>query len=216
MPDATLSVTIPADTWMADVSTSFPDATFRVLTVLVDGDDGFGLLEVRSERPLAVLARLESCADLVTVELVSADDRTAVVHLETSETDLLDPVAAAGVPIQTPFVVEDGVVVWRLTTPNDRLSDLGGHLADAGLTYRVESVTESGEDAPGRDAVLTNRQHEVLAHALDAGFFDIPREATVDDVAAAFDVSKSTASDTLRRAQRNLTEWYFETAGALE
>ncbi|MFB6082092.1 MAG: helix-turn-helix domain-containing protein [Halanaeroarchaeum sp.] len=216
MPDAKLTVAVPTDTWMYDASTTHPEATFRVLTALVDGESAFGLLEVVTEDPLSLLGDLREYDDLTTVELVSADDRTAVVHIETTETALLDPAAAAGVPLQTPFLIESGTVEWELTTPDDRLSDLGAHLDDAGLSYQVEYVKRNGETAVAPEAVLTGRQAEVLALALDRGFFDIPREATVSDVAAALDISKSTASDILRRAQRNLTQWYFATADEAE
>lgn len=208
MPDARLTVAIPTDTWLAELSTVYPDATIRVLTALADGEAAFGLLEVTGDDPLALLGALREFPALRTVDLVSADDRTAVVHIETTETALIDPVAAAGVPLQTPFVVEDGRVEWELTTAEDRLAALGEHLSAAGLAYDVEYVKRTDATAP--PTVLTSRQSEVLAVALDRGFFAIPREATVADVADAVGVSKSTASDILRRAQRNLTQWYFE------
>lgn len=208
MPDARLTVAIPTDTWLADLSARHPAATVRVLTALADGDAAFGLLEVTAEDPLSVLGALREFPALRTVDLVSADDRTAVVHIETTETALLDPVAAAGVPLQTPFAVEDGRVEWELTTSEDRLAALGEHLSAAGMAYTVEYVKRTDATAP--PAVLTSRQSEVLAVALDRGFFAIPREATVADVADEVGVSKSTASDILRRAQRNLTQWYFE------
>ncbi|MFB6070660.1 MAG: helix-turn-helix domain-containing protein [Halanaeroarchaeum sp.] len=209
MPEAKLTVSMPTDTWMYDVSTSHSSATFRVLTALVDGETAFGLLEVATTNPLSLLDDLRAYPALASVELISADDRTAVVHLETTETALLDPVAAAGVPLQTPFVVADGSVEWELRTSDDRLSALGSHLDDAGLAYRVEYVRPDGNAGAPPDDVLTDRQTEVLALALERGFFDVPRTATVSEIGDALDVSKSTASDVLRRAQRNLTQWYF-------
>lgn len=215
MPDARLSVRVPPDTWMYELSTAEPSATFRVLTVLRDGETAFAILEVTAVSPLSLLAAIRERDAIPSVELVSADDETAVVHLETDETGLLDPVAAAGVPLQTPFVVEDGTVVWDLTASADRLATLDDRLEDAGLRYAVEYVRRN-DTAPGVPDLLTDRQFEVLERARDLGFLAIPREATLDDVADAVGVSTSTASDLLRRGQRNLAEWYLEAANAGE
>jgi predicted DNA binding protein len=42
--------------------------------------------------------------------------------------------------------------------------------------------------------------------AIDAGFFAIPRETTLADLAAELDISDQAVSDHLRRAQRNLLQ----------
>lgn len=52
--------------------------------------------------------------------------------------------------------------------------------------------------------VLTDRQCEVLRTAYDLGFYDVPREASTEDVAAALDIEAATLSEHLQRAERNL------------
>lgn len=49
-------------------------------------------------------------------------------------------------------------------------------------------------------ADLTDRQLEALSLAVASGYFDVPREATLADVADAMGVEKSTAGEHLRRA----------------
>lgn len=51
---------------------------------------------------------------------------------------------------------------------------------------------------------LTDRQREVLRTAYDMGYYEVPREATTNEVAANLDVDSSTVSEHLQRAQRNL------------
>ena len=48
---------------------------------------------------------------------------------------------------------------------------------------------------------LTDRQLEAVATAVELGFYEVPREAGVADVAAALDVAESTASALLRKAE---------------
>jgi len=56
--------------------------------------------------------------------------------------------------------------------------------------------------------VLTDRQREVLLAARELGYYATPREATLTEVAAALDVSKSACSDVLHRAEGNLVDWF--------
>jgi hypothetical protein len=71
--------------------------------------------------------------------------------------------------------------------------------------FRLRRLTQDGESAPAGDG-LTDRQHEALRIAYGRGYFDIPRQASLEDVAAELDISPSSASERLRRAQTQLIE----------
>jgi predicted DNA binding protein len=49
--------------------------------------------------------------------------------------------------------------------------------------------------------------------ALRAGYFELPRDCTLADVAATLDIDKSTASRVLRRGQTRIVKWFLTTAG---
>jgi hypothetical protein len=53
-------------------------------------------------------------------------------------------------------------------------------------------------------AVLSDRQLDALGHALAIGYYELPREGTLRDVADALDCAESTASELLRRAERSV------------
>ncbi|WP_049914504.1 helix-turn-helix domain-containing protein [Haloterrigena salina] len=54
------------------------------------------------------------------------------------------------------------------------------------------------------DAGLTDSQREALLVALDTGYFEDPRNATLSDVAADLDISQPAASGLLRRGTKRL------------
>jgi hypothetical protein len=60
--------------------------------------------------------------------------------------------------------------------------------------------SESADDAYG----LTAKQRTVLVAAIETGFFSLPRETTLADLAERFDISEQAVSEHLRRAQRNV------------
>jgi predicted DNA binding protein len=48
---------------------------------------------------------------------------------------------------------------------------------------------------------LTDRQREAVRAAVEAGYYAVPREASLADVAEAIGCAESTASEHLRRAE---------------
>lgn len=51
---------------------------------------------------------------------------------------------------------------------------------------------------------LTDRQQEVIQTAYDMGYYEVPREASTETVAAELDLDSSTVAEHLQRAERNL------------
>jgi hypothetical protein len=90
-----------------------------------------------------------------------------------------------------------------------RLS-LVGHAGDiqaalddlpAGATPDVRAV---GDYSLAVGDTLTDRQREAVAVAWNAGYYDVPRDAGIEAVAAELDCAVSTASALLRRAESRL------------
>ncbi|WP_254521705.1 helix-turn-helix domain-containing protein [Natrinema caseinilyticum] len=71
--------------------------------------------------------------------------------------------------------------------------------------FRLRRLTQDGESEPPGEG-LTDRQHEALRTAYELGHFDIPRRASLEDVATELDISASSVSERLRRAQTRLIE----------
>jgi predicted DNA binding protein len=97
--------------------------------------------------------------------------------------------------------------------------DQGMHLSIVGagddLTAMVEAVPESIDvtvegvgDYDRRHgtpaAELTERQLEAVGAAVELGYYAVPRECSLDEVAEALDCAPSTASTLLRKAERGV------------
>ncbi|AFK21113.1 DNA-binding protein (plasmid) [Haloferax mediterranei ATCC 33500] len=72
-------------------------------------------------------------------------------------------------------------------------------------SFTLRRLTCDGEvEKPGEG--LTDCQHEALRTAYGMGYFDIPRTATLDEVATELGITASSLSERLRRAQTHLIE----------
>jgi len=65
-------------------------------------------------------------------------------------------------------------------------------------------VLRTGTYDRSRGARVSERQREALTAAWNAGYYEVPREGGIEAVAATLDCATSTASDLLRRAERQV------------
>ncbi|WP_440991855.1 helix-turn-helix domain-containing protein [Haloarchaeobius baliensis] len=71
--------------------------------------------------------------------------------------------------------------------------------------FVLRRLTRDGEPEPPGDG-LTDPQREALRTAYELGYFEVPRGASLADVASELDIGASAASERLRRAQTHLVE----------
>lgn len=67
-------------------------------------------------------------------------------------------------------------------------------------TVTLDKVKEFDESANR----LTDRQEEVIRRALEAGYFEWPRDVTSDELAAELDISRATLLEHMRKAESKL------------
>jgi len=99
----------------------------------------------------------------------------------------------------------DGSIVASLVGPAAELSAAVEDVPDS-LSPEVLWIRSYGEASFRSAGVLTDRQREVVAAALEAGYYEEPREATVEGVADEVGVAPSTAAEHLRKAEATVME----------
>jgi predicted DNA binding protein len=202
MPYASLTVGLPGTVWIGDVSRSFPDATFRVLSAVPTDGTGFGLLDVESDDLSRVLDAVEDRDDVSSVRVMHRTDGTAVVQFETADPLLLHTIQESGAPIELPLTIRDGEATVELTASRDHLAAFGRQLDAFGMSYTLDRVYERS----GSPDLLTDRQRTLLVRAVERGYYDTPRECTLTELADDVGLAKSTVSVTLHRAEETVVK----------
>jgi predicted DNA binding protein len=75
---------------------------------------------------------------------------------------------------------------------------------DRGIDFVLRSVREATDSTHTYPYGLTAPQYEILAAAIEEGYFEIPRETRMGDLATDLDISDQAASERLRRALSRL------------
>jgi len=152
---------------------------------------------------------LESLDSIRSYDLTPIDDRHFYAYLEDDRSGGDEAWRAALVGhdfVHVPPLVFEGVVA-RMTLVGDP-DELRAVLAalPTAVTVDVERVGEFRRPYGALTGELTDRQHEALATAFELGYFEVPREASLAEVADALGCTESTASTHLRKAERALVD----------
>jgi predicted DNA binding protein len=207
MPRAKLSVTLPEGVWVRSVTESHEDTIIEVVSALTADAMGTALLEVNSPDLPGVLSDIESADDITELDLLRVVGDQAMVQIETDTPLLLQTLQESRIPFDTPLVVEDGKATLTVTATQDRVADLGEQLEAFGLSFDVLYIHQSVDSTE----VLTELQQEIIASAIEEGYYDVPRTCTLTELAEIHDVAKSTASERLHRAESKvIKEWAAE------
>jgi hypothetical protein len=203
---------------LVDVARQVPDAT---LTVRVGQPNQGGpppfAVTVRSPDLDAAEAALESSPFVAEMVRLAADAETRryrIVPATTME-EQLGPVVADVVRLRelaaTEAVLEHAEVVrdgWRQRRRCADRSAFENYWSfwreEASVTiHRLVESPECETESPATNGP-SDRQQEALLTAFEMGYFEVPRGATLADVAAELGISAASCSERLRRGQRAL------------
>ncbi|MBZ6493722.1 helix-turn-helix domain-containing protein [Natrinema longum] len=206
MAQATLTLTMPEEIWIQQISTEYPAATFRVLAAVPGTESGFALVRVSGPAVPEVIEAMNDHPQLTEITLAQWSDNEATVHFETTVPLLMFSSRESGMPIELPVEIQDGEASIEVTGSRERLAELAEQLEHFGLQYRIEHVRERLHESQ----LLSERQLEVVAAAVDEGYYDTPRRCSLTDLAGHLDIAKSTCSETLHRAEEAIIKRFVE------
>ncbi|UPV74939.1 helix-turn-helix domain-containing protein [Halorussus limi] len=97
--------------------------------------------------------------------------------------------------------------VWRfrLRSPDrEAVASLQRYCADNDIDLRLDRINSLTEVETGEQYGLTDDQRQTIVTAFEAGYFDDPRQTTLEELGDEFDISSRAVSKRLRGGLRNL------------
>jgi predicted DNA binding protein len=87
----------------------------------------------------------------------------------------------------------------------EEVSETIDFATDHGLTFDIRSINGMEKNRSGRFG-LTEEQYEAITAALEEGYYEIPRDATAEELASEMDISRQAVAERLRRGHKVLAE----------
>lgn len=95
----------------------------------------------------------------------------------------------------------------ELSKATEVLSQFGSVSVDRISKDYSRRITPSAAEWQELLGAIPARQRELVTLALDEGYFEIPRETTLEELADEMDITKTTASNHLRKIERSFMEF---------
>ena len=201
--------TVPANAFaLADTMTSAPEMTVEVERIVAHnedrvmpylwirgGDHGEFEAAVEADPTVRRTTKLDEYEDatLYRAEWVQNVESLVYAYTEVGAT-ILDATGRAD--------------CWELRMRFDDeqlLEDFQRHCTSNDISFELKRLYHPSEPMAGGQYGLSRKQREGLLTALDSGYFDVPRTASMQDVADELGISQQSVSKLLRRAYRNIT-----------
>jgi predicted DNA binding protein len=180
-------------------------------------DDGGSLVYVTADAPDLLF---EYAQESITVESVRTleDDPDDVLEVQFDDSFIGSFLSTHGIALErasaTPEEVRITVSIPPSMSPRQALDAIQTEYPDSRLLAKREPRPEAPGGATTRDSVfdrLTDRQREIVERAYRAGYFETPKQATGEALAAEMDISTSAFHNHLRAAESELFAWLFDT-----
>lgn len=166
------------------------------------------------------LRALQNHRNMYSCRLHKRQGDTAHIRTKISETNAMQTIRSHNGYVTGPFYIEEGSEVWHVgfdseDSADETLSDLDRNNDFVILSRRQNELAEMQELIKKRDAAipllsgcqnLTAVERNTITTALEAGYFQSPRETTLSSLADEFDISKPGVSKNLRRSQRKMAQ----------
>ncbi|WP_229770499.1 helix-turn-helix domain-containing protein [Halorhabdus sp. CBA1104] len=89
---------------------------------------------------------------------------------------------------------------------HDALSGFQEYYLDRGIPVSIEKIYNPTKPDAGPWYGLTAVQRETLTHAVESGYYSLPREISTQELAAEFDISDQATTERLRRGIATLVD----------
>lgn len=205
---STARVALPAEGFaLATLFERVPDVRIECEPAITNPDD-HALLVIRTdngERSTVETAILSDAGVAAVEFLTERDDGwTYRVTWKGRPHDLVQHLVAVDVTILS-MRGQNGEWKLRLLTP-DRKSVSRAHDIMAELDCDATYLRISTFDGDSSESGLTDEQREALTAAFEAGYYDIPRSVTADELADELGISHQALSERFRRAYQHMVE----------
>lgn len=174
---------------------------------LLERPDGWSLVLLSEEEdPSRLQTWLERHEDLARAGDTAVRGSTLSLPL-----DRLPPALSPltdRVHLENLVVEPDGMAHLALRGSRDHLREIVEEAFPGDSKAHIRSVTSAEEGTAGD--VLTSRQLEVLMRASTRGYYDVPRQISLRDLAAELQMSPAALSELLRRTEARLVERFLD------
>lgn len=187
--------------WLSSLEKKL-DKPIKFLSCKPDGDGGRSLVEINAndEELNSMIETIKSHPSICSVELAPNIEGGVLGTIVTDQCLACKMISGSNCFLTGARTTDDGWVEWNLIAgEGSALKELKNDLTGSGCEVdllRTKKLTKK--------QVLTDRQSEIIKWAYKKGYYNQPKEVTIEQLSNDFGISPSTLAEILQRAERKI------------
>ncbi len=201
-----LRLTIPDD-WVKEISEKYTVSIKYIECVPIEDQGWRGVFEIKGrEGELEKIVKdIENHPSVNIVRMNEIKKGVVFITVCSKKCDTYRILADSDCHLISGKSIGDGSVELKLITHNEgSLALLVRNLEKNGIA--VELMNSNKLD---KNALLTQRQPNIIQQAFENGYYDYPKKTTIKELSKLFDISPSTLGEILQRGEKKVIYEYF-------
>ncbi|HKN07359.1 MAG TPA: helix-turn-helix domain-containing protein [Thermoplasmata archaeon] len=158
-----------------------------------------------SGEPPGVWAReIATYPDVLKVDCLSEVGDGSLYRITFRNPPIIPVFRKLGIPIHFPLRIQGGFIRWEVVARRSETQTILAHFRKTDSDFQVVSIRR--QPLRSHLPLLTETQDELLAQAMAAGYFAVPRGITLTGLARNLGRSKSSLSEMMANIEKKLLE----------
>jgi len=199
---ARIRIKFPEQLWISEIFKKFRDIRMEIEYFLpydFEKSIGNSIIEIFHYNIDLIIEEVKKHKSVIEISILEKDEKRVRFNVKTKDPFLLYAIIRCGVLVNFPVRVREGYAYWRLVSSRESIDKLLTLFDQKGIEYTLLRIGNSPYSIDDDKNKLTLDESTILNKALSLGFFEIPRNISLEELANVLGKSKSALSVTLRK-----------------
>ena len=199
---ARVKIKFPDEIWISQIFNNYKDLQMEILHFLpydIEKSIGNALIEIMHYKTDEIVEEIKNHPSVFEFSLIEKEEHRIKFNVKTKDPYLLYSVIKCGVLVNFPVNVREGYAYWRLIGTRERIDELLTLFDERQIDYELLRIGNAPYEISDDKNKLSLEESEVLEQAIKSGFFEVPRNISLEELANQLGKSKSALSVMLRK-----------------
>lgn len=202
---ARIKIKFPDQLWISEIFKKFRDIKMEILNFLpydLEKSIGNTIVKIMHYDIDSIIETIKNHSSVFEFSLLERDKNKIQFNVKTKDPYLLYSVIKCGVLVDFPIKVRDGYAFWKIISSRKRIDALLTLFENRNINFSLLRIGNSPYNIDDNKNKLTLQEATILDKAINSGFFEVPRNISLEALAKELGKSKSALSVMLRKIIR--------------
>lgn len=199
---ARIKVSFPDNLWITDIFKKFPDLTMEITSFLpyaLESSIGNLIAEILHYDIEGVIEAIKNHETVFEFNIFEREEKKIKFNIKIRNAYLLDALIHYGILVNFPIRVREGQVYWKFIANRNAIDNLLTFFEEKKIQFQILKIGISPYTIDKLDNRLSLDESNILDMAINSGFFEVPRNISLEDLSKKLGRSKSAISVLLRK-----------------